>query len=64
MHHPDGDDLAVLSIKFEYESIKVKAIGEEFFATKEKIDETFEESVMARSVLGGFAIVTISRKNS
>jgi hypothetical protein len=56
--------LQVLSIKFEYESIKVKAIGEEFFATKEKIDETFEESVMARSVLGGFATVTISRKNS
>jgi hypothetical protein len=42
----------------------VKAIGEEVFATKEKIDETLEESVMARSVLGGFATVTISRKNS
>jgi hypothetical protein len=37
--HPGGDDLAVLSINFEYESIKVKAIADEFFATKEKIEQ-------------------------
>jgi hypothetical protein len=38
IHHPDGDDVAVLSINFEYETIKVKSISDEFFATKEKIE--------------------------
>jgi hypothetical protein len=37
--HPDGDDIAILPINFEYESIKVKGIGQEFFATKEKIEQ-------------------------
>jgi hypothetical protein len=39
IHHPDGDDLAVLSLNFEYESIKVKGIGEDFFATRQKIEQ-------------------------
>lgn len=38
MDHPDGDDIAVLSINFEYETIKVKSISDNFFASREKID--------------------------
>jgi len=39
IHHPSGDDLAVLSLNFEYDSTNLKGIGEDFFATKEKIEQ-------------------------
>jgi len=38
IHHSDGDDIAALSINFEYETTKVRGISDEFFATKEKIE--------------------------
>lgn len=38
IHHPDGDDLAVLPINFEYDEVKIKGIPIEWFATKEKIE--------------------------
>jgi Trypsin-like peptidase domain len=37
IHHPDGDDLAVLSVNLEYEQIKARGISPDWFATKEKI---------------------------
>jgi hypothetical protein len=39
IHHPDGDDLAVLPIALEYEKIKAKFIPEAWFITKEKVQE-------------------------
>lgn len=38
IHHPDGDDLAVLPISLEYEEVKAKGIPIDWFATKEKIE--------------------------
>jgi hypothetical protein len=38
IHHPDGDDIAILSVNFEYDEVKAKGIPEEWFATKEKIE--------------------------
>jgi hypothetical protein len=38
IHHPDGDDLAVLPISLEYERIKAKGITPDWFVTKEKIE--------------------------
>lgn len=38
IHHPDGDDLAVLPINFEYEEVKVKGIPTEIFITREKLE--------------------------
>lgn len=38
IHHPDGDDIAILPVNFEYETIKAKAIPEyEWFVTKDWI---------------------------
>jgi hypothetical protein len=39
IHHPDGDDLAILSIRFDYETTKVRGLSEEFLATKEQLAE-------------------------
>ena len=38
IHRPDGDDIAILSVNFEYDEVKAKGIPEEWFATKEKIE--------------------------
>jgi hypothetical protein len=38
IHHPNGDDLAVLPISLEYERIKARGITPEWFATKEKLE--------------------------
>jgi hypothetical protein len=37
IHHPDGDDIAVLPINIEYEQFKAKGIPVEWFVTKEKL---------------------------
>jgi hypothetical protein len=39
IHHPYGDDVAVLPINLEYEEVKVKGIQTELFVTKEKLQE-------------------------
>lgn len=39
IHHPDGDDVAVLPISLEYDEIKSQGIPLDMFATKEKIEE-------------------------
>jgi len=38
IHHPYGDDIAILPIHLEYEAVKAMGITEEWFATKEKIE--------------------------
>ena len=39
IHHPEGDDLAVLPISFEYEQVKVIGIPIDTFITKDKLEE-------------------------
>jgi len=39
IHHPDGDDLAILPIYLEYDKVKAKGIPESWFITKETIEE-------------------------
>jgi len=38
IHHPDGDDIAILSVNLEYDEVRAKGITEDWFATKEKIE--------------------------
>lgn len=37
IHHPDGDDLAILPINLEYDVVKARGIAEAWFITKEKL---------------------------
>jgi hypothetical protein len=55
--HPDGDDISVLSIRFEYETAKVRAIPEkEYFLTKERLGHYMigigDETVMPGRFIG------------
>jgi hypothetical protein len=38
IHHPDADDLAVLPINFEYDTVKARGIPLDWFVTKEKME--------------------------
>jgi Trypsin-like peptidase domain len=39
LHHPDGDDVAVLSISLDYETTKVKALPiDDWFVTQERVE--------------------------
>lgn len=37
IHHPNGDDLAILPINLEYSTVKARGIAEGWFITKEKL---------------------------
>ena len=39
IHHPYGDDIAVLPINLEYATVKAKGIPESWFITKEKVQQ-------------------------
>jgi hypothetical protein len=39
IHHPDGDDIAALPVSFDYEKIKARGIPEEWFITREKLEQ-------------------------
>ncbi|HEY6763964.1 MAG TPA: hypothetical protein VI386_04270 [Candidatus Sulfotelmatobacter sp.] len=39
IHHPDGDDIAALPVAFDYEKIKARGISENWFITKERVEQ-------------------------